>query len=144
MTNRHSILQPSKLSLLDGSSVCFGVYPIKVFGDVVIFFLFLRCHYLHPQRLRAAFPRSPFQFLLLAQNDLCLGPDFWGAFRLLPVARLYLARPFAVKPPPALTDCFSPRPTDKLGPFFLGILSCPRFVNDECHITWFCIFCVGN
>ena len=37
-----------------------------------------------------------------------------GALRLLPVARLYLARPLAVSPAPALTDCFSPRPTDKL------------------------------
>ena len=57
----------------------------------------------------------PFQPADLAQNDLCLGPDLVGAFRSLPVARLYLARPLAVKPPPALTDSFSPRPTDRLG-----------------------------
>jgi hypothetical protein len=33
---------------------------------------------------------------------------------LLPVARLYLALPLAVKPLPALTDSFSPLPTDSL------------------------------
>lgn len=43
--------------------------------------------------------------------DLGLGA---GALRLLPVARLYLARPLAVRPAPAFTDCFSPLPTDKL------------------------------
>ena len=37
-----------------------------------------------------------------------------GAFNLLPVARLYFARPFAVNPAPLETGCFSPRPTDKL------------------------------
>ena len=37
-----------------------------------------------------------------------------GALSLLPVARLYFARPFAVNPAPLETGCFSPRPTDKL------------------------------
>jgi hypothetical protein len=41
-----------------------------------------------------------------------------GACKLLPVARLYFARPFAVSPP--LLD-FSPLPTDKLTPFLRGI-----------------------
>jgi len=75
--------------------------------------------YRHPHLLRAAFPRSPDQLLDLAQKDLWRGPDFWGAFKLLPVARLYLALPLAVRPPPAATDCFSPLPTDRLGFFSL-------------------------
>ena len=84
--------------------------------------------HLHPHRLRAALPRSPFQLLDLAQNDLCLGPDFCGAFKLDPVARLYLRLPFAVNPPPAETDCFSPRPTDRLGFLDKHILrSCLNF-----------------
>ena len=54
---------------------------------------------------------------ILAQKDFrllaALLPGFTfpvtGAFKLLPVARLYLARPFAVNPP--VLD-FSPLPTD--------------------------------
>jgi len=72
-----------------------------------------------PQRLRAALPRSPVHDLLLAQKDFWRGPDLVGALSLLPVARLYLARPLAVKPPPALTDNFSPLPTERL--VFFGI-----------------------
>jgi len=53
-----------------------------------------------------------------------------GAFNLLPVALLYLALPLAVRPPPDLTDNFSPLPTERLG-FFLGIVSSTLFVNDE-------------
>ena len=56
--------------------------------------------HLHPHLRLAALPRSPFQFFDLAQNERCLGPDFWGAFRFDPVALLYLALPFAVNPPP--------------------------------------------
>ena len=41
-----------------------------------------------------------------------------GAFRLLPVARLYLARPFAVRPAPLDTGSFSPRPTASDTDFF--------------------------
>jgi len=36
--------------------------------------------------------------------------SFVGAFRLLPVIRLYLALPLAVRPAPRLTGSFSPRP----------------------------------
>lgn len=36
--------------------------------------------------------------------------SFVGAFRLLPVALLYLALPLAVRPAPRLTGSFSPRP----------------------------------
>ena len=72
------------------------------------------CFHLHPQRRLAALPLSPFQFLDLAQKDLCLGPDLVGAFSLLPVARLYLRLPLAVRPPPALTESFSPLPTERL------------------------------
>ena len=62
-----------------------------------------------------AFATTP---AILAQNDflrpasaLVLGLGA-GALRLLPVARLYLARPFAVNPAPLDTGSFSPRPTD--------------------------------
>lgn len=44
-----------------------------------------------------------------------------GAFRLLPVARLYFARPFAVNPAPRLAESFSPRPTLRDGVFFFAI-----------------------
>jgi hypothetical protein len=71
--------------------------------------------HLHPHLRLAALPRSPFQLRERAQKDLCRGPDLVGALSLLPVARLYLALPLAVKPPPAETDCFSPRPTERLG-----------------------------
>lgn len=84
--------------------------------------------YRHPQRRLAALPRSPFQLLLLAQNDLCRGPDLVGALRLLPAARA-LRLPFSVRPAPLLAGSFSPRPTDRLGNFlataylpFLGSL----------------------
>ena len=54
---------------------------------------------------------------ILAQNDLFRPASAFvlglgaGAFKLLPVARLYLARPFAVRPAPLDTGNFSPRPT---------------------------------
>ena len=79
--------------------------------------------HLHPHLLLAAFPRSPFHFLDLAQNDLCLGPDFVGAFSLLPVARLYFRLPLAVNPPPWDTESFSPRPTERL--VSLAIIALP-------------------
>ena len=60
-----------------------------------------------------------------------------GAFRLLPVALLALALPFAVRPPPFLTDSFSPLPTLKLGNFFLGIKPSPLLVNDESLLPGF-------
>jgi hypothetical protein len=68
-------------------------------------------------------PLTPF---ILAQNDFRLAALFpvglfsvTGACKLLPVARLYFALPLAVSPP--FRD-FSPRPTDKLTPFFFGIM----------------------
>jgi len=76
--------------------------------------------HLQPHLLLAALPRSPFQLLDLAQNDLCRGPDFVGAFNLLPVARLYFFLPLDVNPPPAETESFSPRPTERL--VLLGII----------------------
>lgn len=76
--------------------------------------------HLHPQRLLAALPRSPFQFLERAQNDLCRGPDLVGAFNFDPVALLYFLLPFSVRPPPWETESFSPRPTEILG--FLDII----------------------
>jgi len=52
-----------------------------------------------------------------------------GALRLLPVARLYLALPLAVKPAPLLTGNFSPRPMAKDTPF-LGISASPFLINN--------------
>jgi hypothetical protein len=63
---------------------------------------------------------------ILAQNDFFLPASAFvlglgaGAFRLLPVARLYLALPFAVRPAPLDTGSFSPRPTAS-DTDFLGI-----------------------
>jgi len=70
--------------------------------------------HLHPHLRLAALPRSPFQCLERAQNDLCLGPDFCGAFSLLPVARLYFFLPLAVSPPPLDAGNFSPLPSERL------------------------------
>ena len=65
----------------------------------------------------AALPRSPFHPRLRAQKLRFLAPPpGCGAFKLLPVSRLYFSRPFFVRPPPSLTDCFSPRPTLNDGP----------------------------
>jgi len=77
--------------------------------------------HLHPHLFLAAFPRSPFQFLERAQNDLCLGPDLVGAFNFDPVALLYFLLPFSVRPPPREAGSFSPRPTERL--VLLGILN---------------------
>jgi hypothetical protein len=61
---------------------------------------------------------GPFDFLttpfMRAQNELCLEPDFWGAFNLLPVALFNFARPLAVNPAPFDAGSFSPLPSDKL------------------------------
>jgi hypothetical protein len=78
----------------------------------------VRFSFQHPQRSLAARPRSPVQLLLLAQKLSCLGPVLVGAFRLLPVSRLYLARPLAVNPAPLLTGNFSPRLTESFTGFF--------------------------
>jgi hypothetical protein len=51
-----------------------------------------------------------------------------GAFNLLPVARLYFALPFAVSPPPCLTERFSPRPTDRFTDFFLRLAAIDQSV----------------
>ena len=59
--------------------------------------------------------------VILAQNDLRRPASFFvlglgaGAFKLEPVALLYLARPLAVRPAPFDTGSFSPRHTDNLG-----------------------------
>ena len=63
---------------------------------------------------------------ILAQNDFLRPASAFvfglgaGALRLLPVARLYLARPLAVSPAPLDTGSFSPRPTAR-DTDFLGI-----------------------
>jgi hypothetical protein len=87
--------------------------------------------HLHPHRLRAALPRSPFQLRLLAQNDLCLPllVSLVGALRSLPVSRLYLALPLAVRPAPRLTGNFSPRLMAS-DTFFLGIVPCTLLINN--------------
>ncbi len=73
--------------------------------------------------MRAALPRGPVHPRLRAQNDArrfaSFDPGFTvpvtGAFSLLPVALLYLARPLAVNPPPRFTLSFSPLLTLRLG-----------------------------
>jgi len=67
-----------------------------------------------------------------AQKDFLLAALFpvgffsvTGACKLLPVARLYFALPFAVRPP--FLD-FSPLPTDKLTPLRLAIIYLPSLV----------------
>ena len=77
---------------------------------------------------------------LLAQNDFlllaALLPGFTlpvtGAFNLLPVARLYFALPFAVSPPPCLTERFSPRPTDRFTDFFLRLATAELYSLVQC------------
>jgi len=83
-------------------------------------------HLLHPHLRRAALPRSPFQDLERAQNDLWRGflGSLVGALSLLPVARLVLARPLAVNPAPLDAGNFSPLPTERLG--FFAIMVCSR------------------
>ena len=67
--------------------------------------------------------------LMRAQNDLRRAASFSvfgcgaGAFRLLPVAALYLARPLAVRPAPCDTGSFSPLDTDRLTCFLAIELS---------------------
>jgi len=62
---------------------------------------------------------GPFMPDILAQNEsLRAPPSGCGAFKFDPVAALYLARPFAVKPAPCDTGSFSPRPIASEGPFF--------------------------
>ena len=78
----------------------------------------------HPQRFRAALPRSPSQPAERAQKDFRRAASAGvfglgaGAVRFDPVTALYLARPLAVRPAPSETGSFSPRPTDRLGDFF--------------------------
>lgn len=77
----------------------------------------------------AALPLGPVQLLERAQKLLrraaallpALTLPVTGAFNLLPVARLYFALPFAVRPPPCLTERFSPLPTERLTDFFLRL-----------------------
>ena len=71
-------------------------------------------------------PGIPF---IRAQKDFLLAARFpvgffsvTGAWRLDPVALLYFARPFAVRPP--FLD-FSPLPTDRLTPLRLAIIFPP-------------------
>jgi len=106
------------------------------------------CQHFH--RLREAFARSagPLAFLttpdIRAQNDalrpfaagvLGLGA---GAFKLLPVAALYLARPLAVRPAPLLTGSFSPRPTDNDTLFFtIPSMSWLRWREMTLRAGWF-------
>jgi len=57
---------------------------------------------------------------ILAQNESFLAPPLgWGAFKWLPVSRLYFSLPLAVSPAPFFVGNFSPRPTAKDGPPFL-------------------------
>ena len=58
------------------------------------------------------------KLFLRAASALVLGLGA-GALRLLPVSRLYLARPFAVRPAPLETGSFSPFLTERLTCFFV-------------------------
>ena len=85
-------------------------------------------------------PLGPVQLLERAQKLLrraaALLPAFTlpvtGAFNLLPVARLYFALPFAVSPPPCLTERFSPRPTDRFTDFFFRLATAELYSLVEC------------
>lgn len=78
---------------------------------------------------------GPLAFLttppILAQKDFFRPLSFLvrgfgaGAFNLEPVALLYLALPFAVRPAPFLVDSFSPLPTESLTPLFLRAIKTP-------------------
>ena len=87
-------------------------------------------------------PRGDDQLRDLAQNDFLRALSFFvfglgaGAFKLEPVARLYFARPFAVSPPPCLTESFSPRPTLRLTLFFFllrGAIPLPQCQPSQLH-----------
>ena len=75
----------------------------------------LQCHLLSDAFALVA---GPLDFLttpfIRAQNELCLEPDFWGAFKFEPVALLYFARPLAVSPAPLDAGSFSFLPCDRL------------------------------
>ena len=86
-------------------------------------------HYEHFQRLsdalaRSALPLACFTTPSIRAQKLALRPASAlvfgcgaGAFKLLPVSRLYFARPLAVSPAPLDTGSFSPRPTLRDTPF---------------------------
>jgi hypothetical protein len=57
-----------------------------------------------------------------------------GAFKLLPVSRLYFARPFAVSPAPFDTGNFSPRPTESFA--FFAIIASPSLPIHEKPLRW--------
>ena len=68
---------------------------------------------------------SPFECsttpLMRAQKESFRAPPLGcGAFKSLPVSRLYFARPLAVNPAPFDTESFSPRPTAKDGFFAMA------------------------
>ena len=90
-------------------------------------------------------PLSPVHPLDLAQKDFLrlaallpgLTLPVTGAFKLDPVALLYLARPLAVSPAPCLTDLFSPRPTERFT--FLVIHNHPRFLVDRLDFVFLAV-----
>jgi hypothetical protein len=93
----------------------------------------------HFHLLRLARARSPSLALaatvpIRAQNDFFrpssafVFGDGAGGFNLLPVAALYLARPFAVSPAPLDAGSFSPRPTDSETDFLPAMPKSPSMM----------------
>jgi hypothetical protein len=89
----------------------------------------------HFHLFKLALARSPSLALaatapMRAQNDALRPASAFvfglgaGAFKLLPVAALYLALPAAVSPAPFDTGSFSPLPTDSDTDFFLSAINC--------------------
>lgn len=91
--------------------------------NFIYVFNHLQFHLLSEAALRVGLPFSSFMGPgmpdIRAQNDLRRAASFLdfglgaGAFRLDPVAALYLARPLAVRPAPFETGNLSPLPTDR-------------------------------
>jgi hypothetical protein len=88
-------------------------------------------HLFNDAALRVGLPLSSFIGPgipdILEQNDFFLPASALvlgfgaGAFKLEPVAALYLSLPLAVKPAPLDIGNFSPLPTDKTGAFLVAI-----------------------
>ena len=128
-----------------------GTFGIDV--RIQSWFWFLIYRHFHLLNDALALVAGPFALAttprIRAQNDFFRPSSFLvlgfgaGAFSLLPVSLLYLARPLAVKPAPSLTDCFSPRPTDRETPF-LDISPSSFPINNQGLLSWLLSFNVVN
>jgi hypothetical protein len=124
-----------------------GTFGIDV--RIQSWFWFLIYRHFHLLNDALALVAGPFALAttprIRAQNDFFRPSSFLvlgfgaGALSLLPVSLLYLARPLAVKPAPSLTDCFSPRPTDRETPF-LDISPSSFPINNQGLLSGFLFF----